>query len=522
MNQPFSFNLTKEPWIPCIQADGTQVDLNLHDVFAQAHRLRAIAGESPPVTVALHRFLLAILHRVLGPENYEAWEELWLADSWDMTSLGGYLDTWQHRFDLLDAEHPFYQAADERMRTKSTISLSHDRASGNNPTLFDHHTEEDGESLTPAQAVRALLAAQSYGLAGLSGITQKFTDGTCASGIIFLVQGDNLKQTLLLNMIQYPSNDFFQNIHTRHDKPAWEMDDPFVPNRANPFGYLDYLTWQNRRVLFVPEQTPSGVVIREMTMGPALRYDSAVLDPMKNYRKDDKLGFLTVGFSENRVFWRDSASLFSFRDDMLGKGRPPMNFKWLKELVDENILSRHHTYRTLAVGMSKKQAKVFFFRQEQFLMPLEYLTSEHLVEKLNTALALTGTVAFDLVQTARLMGMHQQVANVEDKGWQKQWGGLNINAKSAINDWIAHTGMERAYWSSLDIPFQSFIVDLAKDQEQALVEWFAQLQNAALTAFDQATACVGNDGRSFKAAVRGHGYLVFRLAEVLPDPKSSK
>ena len=182
---------------------------------------------------------------------------------------------------------------------------------------------------------------------------------------------------------------------------------------------------------------------------------------------------------------------------------------------------KHDTYRTVALGLSKKQAKVFFFRQDRLPMPLAYLTDDHLVTALNTALTYTGTIAFDLLQSARCMGMFEQVSDVEDTGWQKQWQGLNVNAKGAINNWIAHTGMERNYWASLDTPFQSFIIDLAQDREQALADWNAQLRRSASDAFDLAAECVGNDGRSFKAVVRGRSYLNYRLNEVLPSKEKT-
>ena len=523
MTPTFSFNLVDEPWIPCLDSNGKPVELNLREVFAQAHQLAGVVGDSPPVTVALHRLLLAILHRVFGPEDEEEWVALWEADQWDAQAINAYLDDWRHRFDLFDTKHPFFQAADKRVKPKSVISLNHDRASGNNPTLFDHHNEEGGESLSPAQAARSLLTAQSFGLAGLSGITQKFTDGTCAGGTLFLIEGDSLRKTLLLNLIQYPSrNDHFQ-IHSSDDIPAWEMADPFKPERTEPLGYLDYLTWHNRRVLFFPERAGEDVVVRTMTMGPGLRYNPSTLNPMKNYRHDDKLGHIAISFSENRVFWRDSATLFTFSEKLDGAARPPANLRWLNYLISEmGVPDKQDTYRTQAVGMSKKQAKVFFFRQEQLPMPLAYLADANLVTTLHNALQKTGSIAFDLVQTARLMGMIQQVANGEENGWQKQWGGLNPNAKSAINDWIAHTGMERTYWSGLDIPFQSFIVDLAKDQEQALADWFTQLKSAAKDAFEQAAECVGTDGRSFKAVVRGRSYLNYRLKESLPNVEETQ
>ena len=514
MTTQFSFNLADEPWLPCVRLDGTAVTLNVRDTLAQAHQLQSLAGDSPPQTAALHRFLLAILHRVFGPADYGEWADLWQAETFDAGRLIAYLDDWRPRFDLFDPERPFYQAADPRVKLKSTISLSHDRASGNNATLFDHHTEAIGEVLTPAQAARTLIACQGYGLAGLAGIKQKFTDGTCAGGIIFLVEGDNLKQTLLLNMIMYPPDDEDMFAHTDNDKPAWEMDDPFEPARETPLGYLDYLTWQNRYVLLQPELDNSGTVVRKMTMGPALRFEPTLLDPMKHYRRDDRLGALAAKFSEDRVLWRDSAAFFTFHNDSGRKVRPPATFRWLRELVDEGKLDRHKRYRCVALGMSKKQAKVFFFREERLPLPLAYLTDDDLVNSLGDALDHTATVAFDLLQAARQVGMILQVSD----GDSKKWGELNGNAKSAINAWVAHTGTERQYWANLDIPFLTFMEDLPRqERESALRSWLERLKSTALEAFNQAAQCTGRDGRSFKAVVRGRSYLNYRLNQLIPQ-----
>ncbi len=78
------FNLVDKPWIPCIRQDGQVVELSLRDTLAQAHTLRELGGESPLVTVALHRLLLAILHRVYGPQGYDAWHDLWTLQHWQM------------------------------------------------------------------------------------------------------------------------------------------------------------------------------------------------------------------------------------------------------------------------------------------------------------------------------------------------------------------------------------------------------------------------------------------------------
>jgi len=513
MKQTYSFNLVDEPWIPCLNPDGTVREYSIRETLARAHRLRAIAGETALVTASLHRFLLAILHRVFGPESYDVWANLWQAKMWDMAAIDAYLNTWRYRFDLFDQERPFYQTPDSRVKPKSIISLSHAKASGNNPTLFDHHTEVTGDVLFGADAARTVITAQAFGLAGLSGIKQKFTDGTCAGGIIFVVEGENLRTTQLLNMIHYPDeSEPFAS--TEADAPAWEMDDPFFPPRTYPHGYLDYLTWQNRRVLLRPERNYDGqIVVNSMTMGPGLRFEPTLLDPMKHYRPDKKLGHVAISFGEERSLWRDSATLFAFHDDIQGQYCPPATFKWLHELVDEGILGAHHIYACSALGMGKKQAKVFFYRSEHLPLPLNYLSDHGLVSLLKTALDNAEQLSFDLITATRKVGMSLQSPDADNQ----QWASLNRNVKKAINDWAKHTGVERSFWASLDLPFQGLMLDLPEKQEEALEVWCEHLRRSALVAYDRATEYVGSDGRSFKAIVRGRQYLNYRLRQVLPE-----
>ena len=232
-----SYNLIDEPWIPCVEADGTAATLGLCDALGRAQQLRELSGDSPLVTAALYRLLLAVLHRVFGPESYDAWYDLWQSGRFDQARVVAYLEQWRHRFDLFDPSHPFYQAADQRVKPKPVNSLILELAFGNKATLFDHTTDVAGVALTPAEGARAVVAAQDFGLAGLSGLPQKFTDGPCARGVIFLVQGDTLFETLMLNMLRYPTEDEVMP-HYPDDCPAWEMDDPFTPDRSRPSGYL--------------------------------------------------------------------------------------------------------------------------------------------------------------------------------------------------------------------------------------------------------------------------------------------
>ena len=71
------FNLLEEAWIPCIMLDGRMEPLSLRDTLVQAHTIREIYTDSPLTVAALHRLLLAVLHRVFRPMNRHVWAELW-------------------------------------------------------------------------------------------------------------------------------------------------------------------------------------------------------------------------------------------------------------------------------------------------------------------------------------------------------------------------------------------------------------------------------------------------------------
>lgn len=536
MNPEFSFNLVDEPWIPCLDRNGDPVELSLREVFAQAHHLQAISGDSPPVTVALHRLLLVVLHRIFGPEDEDAWVALWKAHQWDMQAIDAYLDAWRHRFDLFDTSRPFYQAAVLRMDSNwvSVRRLVHHLGSIN--PLFEHSDNNVETAFLPASAARALVAAQGFSLCGTSGaffprkrsadkkVQAMFSDGISARAINFIIEGKSVFETLMLNLLQYPDPQLVTSF--ADDAPVWETADLISAKRSSLTGYLDYLTWLNRRILLRPELDTAGkLVVRVMRWEPGDRLDMALRDPMQHNIKNKKEGYSFLRFSEGKVLWRDSAALLSVHQSNDQLYFPPATFLWLKYLTDptyglETGLEGNRILQCSALGMASKpgQANVYFYRKERIPLPLEYFRDAVLVIALYDALGAADRVGRDVYVAAQILGMQWQIPAADDKKWQD----LSQGAKKSVNNWIIHTGMERTYWSHLDVPFQSFIVDLTKDQEQALIAWYAQLRDAAWAAFDQATEYVGGDGRSFKAAVRGRSYLNYRLKEGLPNLEEAK
>lgn len=500
----FSFDLTSQPWISCVTKQGQPVELSLRQLYAQAHMLREVGGESPMVTVALYRLLLTILHRVhQGPQDKEEWGKLWALGQFKTTELDAYFNCYRDRFDLFHPERPFFQAKDERVKLKSVTSLIHDVASGNNGTLFDHHVDEDGLSLHPAQAARYLVAAQAFGLAGLSGLDDKFSYAPCVGGVLFFVQGDTLFQTLLLNWITY--DDYSPMPRQKGDAPAWEIDNPYEPaKRTIPKGYLDYLTWQNRRVWFKPEQVGEQVIVREMTMAPGLKLEGGISNPLMYYRIDEKRGPMPLRFSEARALWRDSAALFRLRHE---GHRPPAVFEWLAGLEHSGYLQLGARRRILALGMANDQAKMEFFRADRMPLRSEYLQDQTKVDALDSLLKLAEDVARQLWAAANTLARYLLIPESADDKTQK----TPPEAGNLVGSWA----VERAYWSRLETPFRTVLATLPDDIDQAANEWKETLRRTAWSVFDTVGDNLDPSPRALKAVVNARGQLASGLMKVL-------
>ncbi len=506
----YSFNLVDRPWIPCFSSEKDVTELGVRDTLRHAHELRGIHGDSPLETAAIYRLLLAILHSAIrGPRNRSAWAELWKKGSWEPGLIDDYLNQWHSRFDIFDKRFPFYQTPDERVKPKSIISAVVDMASGNNAALFDHHTEAIGVTLSPAKSARTVIVAQTFSLAGLSGLDQKFTDAPWGRGIIFFVEGDTLFQTLALNLMAYPDIERNNMSTGTNDRPAWEKDNPHLPARQIPEGYLDYLTWQNRRILLIPEGAEEAPFVRSVTVAPGLRLDAGVYDPMKLYRDGREEGRISTRFSEDRALWRDSGSLFGLKK--IGN-HPPNTFKWLNDLAEKECVPKNQIYRFMALGMANDQAKVEFFQEEHLPLPLDYLENEMLVEKLGSSLQLAEDTRFALRIASQWMAVLILAIKFDGKKWQD----VDRITKTQAENLTTHWNVERNYWQQLEIPFQHFLEDLPKNPGAAQI-WREVLQRSAWNALEQAANFAGDDAVALKAAVRARGKLAYLLKELFPE-----
>lgn len=518
-----SFNLIDRPWIPCLTSskENKIVELSLQEIFKQAHEIDDIAADSPMECVALYRFLLAILHRSInGPATVEAWATLWNVETLALPEIESYLSDQYDRFDLFSNDYPFCQGLDERVKPKSVISLKH--GFGMLPSdWFDHQIVTLDVELTPAEAVRALLSVLSFGFGGLSGIPRKsHKDAPCAKGVNFIVEGSNLKQTLLLNLDEYIPPKF----RTNPDRPFWELEAPFISERTGSRGMIDYLVFPSRQIkLYLnPEKLESGeMIVDQYQIGLGHRLGDEERNPLKHYYESKASGLLELSFDEDKQLWRNSSSFLELSPE---KGKPPAIFTWLHTLTENKVLDKEFVITCKALGIAKNQGRADFHRIERIPLPLSILGSQEKLNVLKNAINHAERTSWVIDRNLAISSMYLHLNEPEKFTWGKKQikhadADKDLNklksTEAVVLDWIKYTGVERHYWSSLDIPFIEFMERLGQATEEELQTvlnwWKGQVRTAAEDAFRQVLNYTNRSPRSFKAYAKGsnplNGYL---------------
>ena len=510
-----SFNLVTEKWIPCVTAEGNAEEFSLYEVLTNAHRIKELSDDSPLVTVALHRLLLALLHRNFGPASFDDWKTLWGKGAWDETKLKVYFEQWQQRFELFDSERPFYQAlrmqaakkiaATKKQAATVTIEdielhpialLAHEAATGNNGTLFDHHFKEAGQTVSTAQAARYLIARQAFSIGG--GVSEPFnlSHAPLVGGYTVQVLGDNLFQTLALNLLPYTEETpvpHAQENGQSKDAPVWEQLTPQAPdkNGSNPLGYLDYLTWQSRRLHLIGDEKV--VTNCQHQQNLKLKNDD-LLDPFQCYAKSKDKGFNAKRLSEAKALWRDSHSLFE-EATSTGETKRPEVFNHLARIEQarrQQAIKANSAYRFAVSGMVNDQASVSSWSREILPLPLSYLIEKPLTAALNHAIQLTEAVETPLKEAIKKL-------SIELVG--------KVDASKFSDSFQA----KEFYWSSLNAPFKKLLADLAADEsldedeevrygETELPRWAKFVARQADNALQHAINSLRGTARELKAA----------------------
>jgi CRISPR system Cascade subunit CasA len=210
-------NLGFEPWIPVTMTDGTQRSVSLAEVFREGHRIADLATR-PHERIALMRLLVCVAQAALdGPEDEDDWPE---AGARLPDAAAVYLEHWRDRFELFGEGPRFLQVRAEEMSEFEASKLLFERASGNNPTLFDH---EGGSmrGLAPAELALALLCFQNMSASIGAGYTGK---SPCLDRHFLQTWliGGNLLETILANGVDRATVE--QVFPAGFGRPVWESN----------------------------------------------------------------------------------------------------------------------------------------------------------------------------------------------------------------------------------------------------------------------------------------------------------
>ncbi|TNY37285.1 type I-E CRISPR-associated protein Cse1/CasA [Thermomonospora catenispora] len=434
-----SFDLTSRPWLPVLRRDGSEDVLSLAEVFQQAHDLHRLVGDVPTQEFALLRLLLAVLHDVIdGPEDVHAWTELW-EEGLPVDRITAYLERHRERFDLLHPRTPFLQTADLRTANDEVFSLDRIVADVPNGALFFTMRATGVERLEFAEAARWLVHAHAFDTSGIkSGAVgdprvkggKVYPQGVAWAGNLggVLVEGDDLRETLLLNLIAFDTPNL--QVDPDRDRPAWRQE-PRGPRELDatelttrPAGVRDLYTWQSRRIrLHFDADGVHGVVLAYGD--PLAPHNKHAHEPMTAWRRspaqEKKLGepqvYLPREHDPGRSAWRGLGALIAGRADgaeRRGEAAAivrPRILDWVARLTIEGPLPQDHLIRARLLGVvyGTQQSVIDEMIDDAVTMPVVLLhdrdkdlgqTAIDAVADAENAVRILGTLAADLARAS--------------------------------------------------------------------------------------------------------------------------
>jgi CRISPR system Cascade subunit CasA len=492
------YNLIEEPFVVCTWPDGSHAELGLRETLLQAHEIREIRAESPLVTVAMHRLLLAVLHRVFGPASHNDWSAVWQVGRFDSDTVSDYLNKWHDRFFLVHPEHPFYQVAGELDAAPVSVNRLA-LVQANNATLFNHRIEADATQLSPAQAARDLVAYQAFAIGG--GVSQPFyfshSPLAAAGGYLVLALGDDLFETLCLNAVNYTERQPIPRCDG--DPPLWERNQRREPRKQGtvPDGYLDYLTWPSRRIRLLPDEDSEQLTFSRMKMLQGLvMADVDVCDPMAAYVSNDKGEMVARPLREGRALWRDSHTILGRVEDV-GQGkqgqsiRPPETLSQLGTRYGLELIDARNEFRMAVIGLCSDRAKISFWRHETLPLPLAYLEDDELLSALDQCIGAAEQAGRSLSSAVRRLAERSSVSFEDAKPDSER-----------VAQFVKATAWDTRFWPKLENPFRSLLVELPGPPEQLRArqnEWREEVCQTARTVFQQLCDDLGTSPRILKA-----------------------
>ena len=464
-------NLAADGWIPVIGTDGQTRLASLADVFRDGETIADLAA-NPCQRIALMRLLICIAQAALdGPADEAEWREC--RQRMAPAALA-YLDQWQDRFNLF-GEHAFLQvdgveASDNSLADKIDISM----ATGNNPTLFDHHATPSGRVPLPSKLALDLLVYQSFSPGGLIGSipwngveTGRTSEhAPCIEGSMLhtLLRAAKLVDTIYLNLQTKVQIQSLPN--AEWGCPFWTLDHYDQESLASCVqSYLGRLA-RISRVIRCQAQSPT------LTLGCGIRYAklpewrepmaTAVLFGKGNAQH---LGYVAVSPSKHP--WRELGAVLSLASADQPGG--PMALAHIRGIQQEY-------FDIWTGGIAADKSKLLDMGEWTFSLPSALLDT-YALDQYQEGVALASGCSFALRTGLK------KAAEV-------------MKSQCSWND-----EAQRRYWTALD-RVSGVLANLAVSAEQDLkLAWEAEIRVAMRQAYAQ--CCPHETPRQIEAYAQG-------------------
>jgi len=510
------FNLIDERWIPCIDLRGKQVEHGIRETLLKAHELREICDDSPLVTVAIHRLLLAILYRAHdGPRDFTAWKSMYSLGGFDEQVVSCYLAQWKNRFDIFSDDRPFYQMGSLETRIPVPVNrLATECASGNNATLFDHSEDETGANWSQVQVARRLVACQSFALGfGKSGNARigsveetlpYSADAIALRGMNIWLQGTSLFETLSVNLVS--SDDV--------SVPPWELEDSNAYRDrlqdksrkvVTSLGVVDRLTWQSRLIRLIP----NGNTVSRIYYTQGRSADKSAGDPMKVYRTSKDKGISALSLSSGKAAWRDAHSILTIPSAGSNERRPEC-FNLVARARSAAVVDIAKPFAVQIVGLAtapKKAGKFLLWRHERMPIPAALLSDVNLIERLGGLLQNAEQGAIEINTRIRRISKLYLLPSCESAGARQP-------DKNEVNKVVNAIDPRPAYWARLEKHFYTLLDTLhddwdkkndgwkLDDRQTATRTWREHVKREAQRALEESVRSLGASARAIQAVAR--------------------
>ena len=497
------FNLIDEPWICVRMPDCSVQEVGLRELFANAHHIMDLAGETKTQDFAILRLLLAVVHTVFSRYGTNAeditpsedpdllidqWEEIWKQGQFPMAPIERYLSEWHDRFWLFDEAYPFYQsrAVEGKSSPISTAKMIGTLFESNNKQRLFSERFMQGRELTFSEAARWLLHLNCFDDIAAKKPTPKKT-WVGKLGLVAL-KGKNLFQTLMLNYVadQDIRHDVFQST------PSWEEKEPSVQfNRliSVPHNQAALLSLQSRRILLC--RASDKVTGYFLSGGDYFEdeelFDIETMTLWRGYQetKDGPYRFKPRRYDPAKMIWREFGSIAVENETNSPSSKQADVIGWLNRLSEYEILSDQSFIRI------ETAAVIYDFKQA---------TSLPVIDTISDTLTFHARLLEEIGADWRMLVM-KEIEKCENAANQVFYLYKNLQKASGRRDKDLKTELSgekdaRAeFYARIDRPFRLWLAGLdptTQDPETTAAELEQSLCSIALHFGNELTAQAGN------------------------------